>query len=82
MYECKVCKRRSGYTDVATLRDRVKDNDLIGFVLDAVDATDLRSAHVNHRGTGSAEYPPGMMLALLIDCYATGVFRSHRIENC
>ena len=63
------------------LRDWVKDNDLAGFVLEAVEATDLRGAHVNHRGTGSAEYPPGMMLALLIYCYATGVFSSRRIER-
>lgn len=63
------------------LRDWVKDNDLAGFVLEAVDATDLRGARVNHRGTGSAEYPPSMMLALLIYCYATGVFSSRRIER-
>jgi Transposase DDE domain/Transposase domain (DUF772) len=35
---------------------------------------------VNHRGTGSAQYPPTMMLALLIYCYATGRFGSRTIE--
>lgn len=63
------------------LRDWVKDNDLAGFILEAVEATDLRGARVNHRGTGSAEYPPSMMLALLIYCYATGVFSSRKIER-
>jgi hypothetical protein len=29
---------------------------------------------VNERGTGSEEYPPRMLLALLLYCYATGVF--------
>ena len=36
--------------------------------------------HVNDRGTGSEQYPPGMMVALLIYCYATGRFGSRRIE--
>ena len=63
------------------LRDWVKDNDLATFVLEAVETTDLTGAHVNHRGTGSAEYPPAMMLALLIYCYATGVFSSRKIER-
>lgn len=63
------------------LRDWVKDNDLAAFVLEAVETTDLTGAHVNHRGTGSAEYPPAMMLALLIYCYATGVFSSRKIER-
>ena len=54
---------------------------MAAFVLEAVETTDLAEAHVNHRGTGSAEYPPGMMLALLIYCYATGVFSSRKIER-
>jgi transposase len=36
---------------------------------------------VNTRGTGDAEYPPSMMVSLLIYCYATGVFGSRRIEQ-
>jgi len=63
------------------LKDWVKDNDLAQFVLEAVDSTDTSMAKVNHRGTGSSEYPPSMMLALLIYCYATGVFSSRKIER-
>ncbi len=36
---------------------------------------------VNQRGTGSAQYEPRMMLALLIYCHAHGVFSSRRIER-
>ena len=36
---------------------------------------------VNRRGTGSAQYHPRMMLALLIYCYANGIFSSRRIER-
>jgi len=34
----------------------------------------------NTRGTGSEQYPPGMMLSLLIYCYAVGIFSSRQIE--
>ena len=36
---------------------------------------------VNERGTGSEQYPPRMLLSLLIYSYATGVFGSRRIEQ-
>ncbi len=36
---------------------------------------------INHRGTGSAQYPPAMMLGLLIYSYATGTFSSRKIEK-
>jgi transposase len=63
------------------LRDWVPEDDLVHFVLAAVEGMDLQSLGVNHRGSGSAQYPPSMMLALLIYCYANGVFGSRRIER-
>ncbi len=63
------------------LRDWVPGDHMIHFVMDAVSALDLSAAQVNHRGTGSAQYPPSMMLGLLIYCYATGTFGSRRIET-
>jgi transposase len=36
---------------------------------------------VNHRGTGDRQFPPHMMLALLIYSYANGVFSSRKIEQ-
>lgn len=62
------------------LRDWVPAGHLVHFVMDAVAALDLSAAKVNERGTGSAQYPPPMMLGLLIYCYATGTFGSRRIE--
>jgi len=47
---------------------------MVHFVMDAVDALDLGAARVNERGTGSAQYPPSMVLGLLIYSYATGTF--------
>ena len=63
------------------LRDWVPAGHLAHFILDAVEEMDLRRIRVNERGTGSEQYPPGMLLALLLYCYATGIFSSRRIEQ-
>jgi transposase len=63
------------------LRDWVPDDHLVHFILDAVAALDLRQVKVNERGTGSEQYPPTLMVALLIYSYATGNFSSRRIEQ-
>jgi len=63
------------------LRDWVPAGHLAHFILDAVEEMDLRQIKVNDRGTGSEQYPPRMLLALLLYCYATGVFSSRRIEQ-
>ena len=63
------------------MRDWLPEDDLAHFVVEAVERVPMRSFHVNERGTGSAQYHPRMMLALLIYCYANGIFGSRRIER-
>jgi transposase len=63
------------------LRDWLPDDHLVHFILDAVETLDLRGFRVNERGTGDEQFPPSVMLALLIYCYATGTFSSRRIEQ-
>jgi len=63
------------------LRDWVPDDDLVHFVIEAVDRLPLDIFQINHRGTGSKQYPPHTMLALLIYCYANGIFSSRKIER-
>ena len=63
------------------LRDWVPAGHLAHFILDVVEEVDLRQVRVNERGTGSEQYPPRMLLGLLLYCYATGVFSSRRIEQ-
>lgn len=63
------------------LRDWVPEDDLVHFVIAAVEGLDLSIFVVNERGTGSPQYPPHMMLGLLIYCYANGIFSSRRIER-
>jgi transposase len=62
------------------LRDWVQDDDLVHFVLDALAVLDVSAARLNQRGTGDEQYPPSMMLGLLIYCYAQGIFSSRQIE--
>jgi transposase len=64
-----------------SLRDWVPADHLVHFIIDAVAGLDLRQVRVNERGTGCPQYPPGMMLGLVIYSYATGVFGSRRIEQ-
>jgi len=63
------------------LRDWVEDDELVHFVIEAVDRLALEEFQVNHRGTGDAQFPPHMMLSLLIYCYANGIFSSRKIER-
>jgi transposase len=63
------------------MRSWVPDDDLVHFVLLAVEGVPLSTFSVNHRGSGSEQYPPRMLLALLIYCYANGIFSSRRIER-
>jgi transposase len=63
------------------LRDWVPADHLVHFIIDAVEALDLKQVKVNLRGTGSEQYPPSMLLGLLIYSYATGLFGSRRIEQ-
>jgi transposase len=63
------------------LRDWVSAGHLAHFILEAVEEMDLGQVKVNERGTGSAQFPPRMLLSLLLYCYATGVFSSRRIER-
>lgn len=63
------------------MRDWVPEDDLVHFVLEAVERVSMSRFRVNERGTGSAQYHPRMMLALLVYCYANGIFGSRRIER-
>jgi transposase len=63
------------------LREWVPAGHLAHFILDAVEEMDLRHLKVNDRGTGSPQYPPRMLLALLLYGYATGVFSSRHLQQ-
>ena len=63
------------------LKDWVPPDDLVHFVIEAVERVDISAFKVNVQGTGSEQYHPRMMLSLVIYCYANGIFASRRIER-
>src|SRR5215831_6847182 len=63
------------------LRDWVEDDDVVHFIVDVSLRISDESASVNHRGCGSAQYPPSMMLALLLYCYSQGIYSSRRVAR-
>ncbi len=75
------CDRGQAFLLPPDLRDWIPEDDLAHFVIEAVERVGMSAFKVNHRGTGSAQYHPRMMLALLIYCYANGIFSSRRIER-
>jgi transposase/peptidoglycan hydrolase-like protein with peptidoglycan-binding domain len=62
------------------LREWLPADHIVHFIIESVEGLDLRGFRVNERGSGSAQYPPAMMLALLIYSYATGRFSSREIQ--
>jgi transposase len=63
------------------LRDWILPDNVVHFIIASVEELPMTDFKVNQRGTGSAQYHPHMMLALLIYCYANGRFASRRIEQ-
>jgi transposase len=63
------------------MREWVPAEDPVHLVIEAMEQMDVSVAEVNERGTGSAQFPPGMLLGLLIYCYGQGIYSSRRIER-
>jgi len=63
------------------LNEWVADDDLAHFIIEACEKVDMHSFHVSRTGSGKAQYHPRMMLALLVYCYASGIFSSRKIEQ-
>ena len=62
------------------LRDWMSQDDLVHFIIAAVERVDMKKFAINHSGSGSgsAQYDPLMMLALIIYCDANRIFASRR----
>jgi hypothetical protein len=63
------------------LKDWLPADDLAHFVVAAVERLPLAAFPVNPQAGGKPQYDPRLMLALLIYCYANGLFSSRRIER-
>jgi transposase len=63
------------------LRDWIPEDHLVHFIIDAIEQLNISGFKVNHTGSGSEQYPPEMMLSLLLYCYATRRMSSRVIEE-
>src|SRR3954466_2378251 len=77
------CDREQALLLPPSLREWLPEDHLAWFVLDAVEAMDLRAFFAGYRedGWGRAAHDPAMMVALLIYAYAVGERSSRRIER-
>jgi len=77
------CDREQELLLPPSLREWLPEDHLVWFVLEAVDAVDLRAFFAGYRedGWGRAAHDPAMMVALLLYAYATGDRSSRRIER-
>ena len=77
------CDREQALLLPPSLREWLPGDHLAWFVLDAVDAMDLRAFLAGYRddGWGRAAHDPAMMVALLVYVYAIGERSSRRIER-
>ena len=63
------------------LRDWIPGDHPARVVVDLMEQLDCSTAAINPRRSGSEQYPPAMMLALLRYSYSQGLFSSRRIEQ-
>jgi transposase len=64
-----------------SLQEWLPEGHLAYFVVETVALLPLHGFRVNTRGTGHAQFPPSMMLALLVYNYAVGRMSSRQIEK-
>ena len=64
-----------------SLQDWLPEGHLVHFIVETVALLPLHGFQVNTRGTGDAQFPPTMMLSLLIYSYAVGRMSSRQIEK-
>jgi transposase len=63
------------------LQDWLPADDIAHFIVAAVDRVRLGAFRTNPQAGGKPQYHPRLMLAVLIYCYANGIFASRRIER-
>ncbi len=64
-----------------SVQEWLPEGHLARYVVEVIEALDLREMERAYAGRGTAAYHPAMLLALLIYGYATGCFSSRKIER-
>ena len=63
------------------VKDWLPADDIAHFIVAAVERVRLGEFRTNPQAGGKPQYHPRLMLALLVYCYANGIFSSRRIER-
>lgn len=73
--------RDQSYLLPPDLKEWVPSDDVSHFVIAATERVSLDAFVIAERSGGKPQYHPRLMLALLVYCYANGLFSSRRIER-
>jgi transposase len=73
--------RQTGFLLPPSVDEWLPEKHLARFVVEVIDGLDLRVMRGSYRGSGSASYPPSLLLGVLVYGYATGVFSSRKLER-
>src|SRR4051812_33773928 len=73
--------RQTGFLLPASVDEWLPEKHLARLVVEVIDGLDLRVMRGSYRGSGSASYPPSLLLGILVYGYATGVFSSRKLER-
>ena len=72
---------QTGFLLPPSVDEWLPEKHLARFVVEVIDGLDLRVMRGSYRGSGSASYPPSLLLGILVYGYATGVFSSRKLER-
>ena len=81
MSNFRTINRDTPYLLPPSVQDWLGQRHLARYVVEVVEALDLRAFEQAYGGRGSAAYHPAVLLALLIYGYATGCYSSRKIER-
>ena len=73
--------RQTGFLLPPSVDEWLPERHLARFVVEIVDALDLRALSGDYRGSGSKSYHPRLLLGVVFYGYATGVFSSRKLER-
>jgi transposase len=73
--------RNTGFLLPPSVNEWLPEKHLARFVVEVIEGLDLRAMSGSYRGSGSASYPPALLLGILVYGYATGVFSSRKLER-
>jgi transposase len=73
--------RQTGFLLPPSVDEWLPEKHLARFVVEVIDSLDLRAMSGSYRGSGSASYPPSLLLGVLVYGYPTGVFSSRKLER-